>query len=156
MTGSRWVTVLSCLTCVVFILAACSTPIRVEWNTETEMNTAGFNVYRGESPDGPFDVKVNAELIPPSPDPLSGGKYSLLDRSARPGVTYYYQLQEVEKTGEVSFHGPIQAKGSPFSWQQSLVLAVLAVAVLGLWVFGGRRTRRPAQAGDREPENAGD
>jgi hypothetical protein len=138
------------------ILAACSTPIRVEWTTETEMNTAGFNVYRGESPDGPFDVKVNTELIPPAPDPLSGGKYSLLDRSARLGVTYYYQLQEVEKTGEVSFHGPIQAKGSPFSWQQSLVLAVLAVAVLGLWVFGGRRTRRPAQAGDREPENAGD
>jgi len=144
------------LTCVVFMLAACSTPIRVDWNTETEMNTAGFNVYRGESPDGPFDVKVNAELIPPSPDPLSGGKYSLLDRSARPGVTYYYRLQEVEKTGEVRFHGPIQAKGSTYSWQQSLVLAVLAVAVLGLWVFGGRRTKRTAQAGERDPGDVSD
>jgi hypothetical protein len=138
------------------ILAACSTPIRVEWTTETEMNTAGFNVYRGESPDGPFDVKVNTELIPPSPDPLSGGKYSLLDRSARLGVTYYYQLQEVEKTGQVSLQGPIQAKGSPFSWQQSLLLAVVALAVLALWVLGGRRAGRTAPAGEREPEDVHD
>jgi hypothetical protein len=156
LTGSRWLPALICLSCAALILAACSTPIRIEWNTETEMNTAGFNVYRGESPDGPFDVKVNAELIPPSPDPLSGGKYSLLDRSARSGVTYYYQLQEVEKTGEVSVHGPIQAKGSPFSWQQTLVLAVVAVAVLGLWVFGGRRTRGSAPAEGSKPEDARD
>jgi hypothetical protein len=154
--GSRWVTVLGCLCGAILVLAACSTPIRVEWSTETEMDTAGFNVYRGESPDGPFDVKVNAELIPPSPDPLSGGTYSVLDRSARPGVTYYYQLQEVEKTGQVSLHGPIQAKGSPFSWQQSLILAVLALVVLGLWVLGGRRAARTAQAGEREMEDARD
>ena len=120
------------------------------------MNTAGFNVYRGTSPDGPFDVKVNAELIPPSPDPLSGGKYALLDRTARPGVTYYYQLQELEKTGQVSLHGPIQARGSPFSWQQTLVLAVLAAAVLAIWILGGRRTKPTSRATEGKPGDARD
>ena len=44
--------------------SGCAAPVRVEWSTETEMNTAGFNLYRGESADGPFDVKVNDQLIP--------------------------------------------------------------------------------------------
>ena len=28
--------------------SGCAAPVRVEWSTETEMNTAGFNLYRGE------------------------------------------------------------------------------------------------------------
>ena len=51
---------------ILFALSGCAAPVRVEWITETEMNTAGFNLYRGESADGPFDVKVNAQLIPPA------------------------------------------------------------------------------------------
>ncbi len=142
--------------CLASLMAACGAPIRVEWTTETEMNTAGFNVYRGESPDGPFDVKVNTELIPASSDPLSGGKYSLTDRTAMPGVTYYYRLEEVEKTGQVSSHGPIEARASLFNWQQALVLVALALVVLGLWVWGGRRAAPPTPAKEREPEDAPD
>jgi hypothetical protein len=156
LTRFRLATALCCLSFVLLNLAACSAPIRVEWSTETEMNTAGFNVYRGESPDGPFIVKVNTDLIPPSPDPLRGGKYSLLDRSARPGVTYYYQLQEVEDTGQVSVHGPIGARASPFSGQQILILAVLTLLVLGLWILGGRRATRAPQPGKRESDEPHD
>ena len=46
------------------LLAACNAPVRVTWKTETEMNTAGFNLYRGTSPDGPFDTKVNRRVDP--------------------------------------------------------------------------------------------
>lgn len=152
----RCAALLGRLFCVVSMMAACSAPIRVEWSTETEMNTAGFNVYRAESPDGPFDIKVNAELIPASPDPLSGGKYSLIDRAARPGVTYYYRLEEVEKTGLVSSHGPIQARAASFSWQQVLILCVLALVVLGLWIWGGRRAARTTRSEEGEHENARD
>lgn len=146
----RWAALLGWLFCVVSMMAACSAPIRVEWSTETEMNTAGFNVYRGESRDGPFDIKVNTELIPASPDPLSGGKYSLIDHTARPGVTYYYRLEEVEKTGQVSSHGPIQARAASFNWQQALILGVLALVVLGLWIWGGRRATRTTRSEERE------
>ncbi|NIN65277.1 MAG: hypothetical protein GTO63_11385, partial [Anaerolineae bacterium] len=44
----------------------------VEWTTESEIDLAGFNLYRSERPDGPY-VKVNEALIPASPDPLTGG-----------------------------------------------------------------------------------
>jgi len=113
-------------------------------------------MYRGDSPDGPFDIEVNAELIPASPDSLSGGRYSLIDRTAQPGATYYYRLEEVEKTGQVSSHGPIQAPAASFNWQQALILGVLALIVLGLWVWGGRRATRTTRSEEREQENARD
>jgi len=152
--GLRWATLLSWLFCLTPMMSACSTPMRVEWSTETDINTAGFNLYRGESPDGPFDIKVNAELISASPDPVSGGKHSFIDRTARPGVIYYYRLEEVEKTGQVSSHGPIQARAASFNWQQALVLGVLALVVLGLWIWGGRRATRTTRSRERERENA--
>jgi hypothetical protein len=138
------------------LISACTAPIHVDWSTETEINTAGYNLYRSESPDGPFDVKVNAELIPASPDPLSGGKYSLIDRTARPGVTYYYRLEEVDKTGQVSTHGPIQARAALFTWQQVLVLSAVALVVVGVWIWGGRRAGRPCTTEAREPDDAPD
>ena len=49
---------------ILFALSGCAAPVRVEWSTETEMNTAGFNLYRGESADGPFGVKVNDAAHP--------------------------------------------------------------------------------------------
>jgi hypothetical protein len=151
----RRVTLLGLLLVLSSVMTACSTPIRVEWSTETELNTAGFNLYRSETPDGPFDVKINADLIPASSDPLSGGSYSLIDRTARPGVTYYYRLEEIEKSGQVSAHGPIQARASFFNWQQGLILAVLALAVLALWIWGGRRAAPPSLPVEREQEDAG-
>ena len=123
------------------ILAAsgCTAPVRVEWSTETEMNTAGFDLYRGESPDGPFDVKVNDQLIPPSNDPLTGGEYRYEDKTAAPGVTYYYQLREIEKTGAVNTYGPISVQAGKLAWWQIVVFVVLAVAAVALWAFGGRK-----------------
>jgi hypothetical protein len=131
-------------------LAACSAPVRVEWSTETEMNTAGFNLYRGEAPDGPFDVKVNDRIIAPAQDPMVGGKYQFVDQTARPGVTYYYQLQEVEKNGAVNTYGPISVRaGGLIGWQvgglkswQVLIFIVLATAIVAMWVFGGRKEAR--------------
>ncbi len=122
--------------------AGCSAPglagVRVEWSTESEMNTAGFNLYRGESPDGPFTVRVNEQLIPASPDPLAGGRYRFVDRTARPGVTYYYQLEEVERDGAVNRYGPIRVRAGGFDWRHGIVLSALGVIVLALWVWGGR------------------
>jgi len=127
------------LLALLFALAGCAAPVRVEWSTETEMNTAGFDLYRGTSQDGPFDVKVNDQLIPASPDPLTGGEYSFIDRTAQSGVTYYYQLQEVETTGAVNTHGPIAVRAGGFDWRHALVIGGLAIAAASIWVWGGRR-----------------
>ena len=127
---------------ILFALSGCAAPVRVEWSTETEMNTAGFNLYRGESPDGPFDVKVNAQLIPPAADPLTGGSYQYIDKTAKPGVTYYYKLEEVEKNGGANSYGPISVHAGGLEWWHTLVLVGLAVGAVALWLLGGRKEAR--------------
>jgi hypothetical protein len=120
--------------------------VRVEWATETELNTAGFDLYRSESPDGPFDVKVNDRMIAPSNDPLTGGKYQYVDKTAAPGVTYYYELREIEKGGAVNKYGPISVQAGKLEWWQIAIFVALAAAAVVLWVFGGRKNANRARA----------
>lgn len=72
--------------------------VSIEWTTASELNTVGFNLYRRDTLDGP-EERINPELIPASTDPLAGGKYHYIDRDARPGQTYYYELEDVETDG---------------------------------------------------------
>lgn len=81
----------------------------VEWKTASELDTAGFNLYRSDSPDGAFE-RVNEALIPASIDPLTGGSYSYEDQNALPETVYYYQLEEVQTDGSSSRYGPIEVK----------------------------------------------
>jgi len=139
--------------------ASCSAPVRVDWSTETEINTAGFNIYRGESPDGPFDVKINEQLIPPSPDLMTGGKYNYVDNTAQIGKLYYYQLEEVERNGTQTKLGVTPARAGGANWPMPLVLGGLAIAVLIVWIVGGKRATAPRAAGsppndpDASPSN---
>lgn len=131
----------SLLVLAALVVVGCAAPVRVEWSTETEMNTAGFNLYRSESPDGPFEVKVNDELIPPADDPLTGKQYTFVDQSALPGATYYYELQEVEKSGVINRFGPIRVTTSGLQWWHAVTLIGLAAVVLYLWTRGSKQLR---------------
>ncbi len=73
-------------------------PIIVNWTTKSEVNTAGFNLYRAENPAGPF-AQINGELIPAAYDPVTGGSYVFTDTNVLTGTTYYYQLEDVEVNG---------------------------------------------------------
>ena len=135
---------------IMYALSGCAAPVRVEWSTETEMNTAGFNLYRSESADGPFDVKVNEQIIPPAADPITGGNYQYVDKTAQPGVTYYYKLEEVEKSGGMNSFGPISVRAGGLAWWHFLVLGVLGALVLFLWLRGGRKVKQgPPPGGER-------
>lgn len=124
------------------LVAGCTVPVRVEWTTEVEMNTAGFDLFRGESPAGPFDVRINDELIPASPDPLAGGEYSYVDRTAEAGQTYYYQLQEVELGGAVNSYGPIEVRASVVDWRVMVAGLALVAVVVGVGMVVRRRGPR--------------
>jgi hypothetical protein len=139
---SRQLINLALLLALAGLLAGCAAPVRVTWKTETEMNTAGFNLYRSSSPDGPFTEKVNERLIPPSADPLTGKEYSFVDTTAQAGVTYYYQLQEVERNGNVNTFGPITVRTSGLEWPQVALLVGLAVIVLVIWIRGGKTLQK--------------
>lgn len=80
--------------------------VALAWTTASEINTAGFNVYRSEQLDGPYD-KINVELIPGSTDSLVGGKYQYVDTRVLPGKTYYYQIEDIELDGAATRHHPI-------------------------------------------------
>ena len=142
----------SLLLVILFALSGCAAPVRIEWSTETEMNTAGFNLYRSESAGGPFDVKVNEQLVPPATDPLTGGQYQYIDKTARAGVTYYYRLEEVERNGGTNNFGPISVQAGGLVWWHVLVLVGLAAAIVALWVMGGRREARKQSQRDRQAE----
>jgi hypothetical protein len=112
--------------------------VLLEWTTESEVNLAGFNIYRSNSPDGPY-AKLNETLIPASPDPVTGGSYSYTDSAAEPGVTYYYKLEDVELDGTATKHGPIEGVGQANvgSRQPYLVAALMAGLALGLLGLAG-------------------
>ena len=88
------------------IYAFATPTVVVRWSTATEFDTAGYFVYRGENPDGPFE-KITERLIPAANDPVSGGEYEFTDREVRPGTTYYYLLEEVELSGSTNREGPV-------------------------------------------------
>ncbi|MCS7222379.1 MAG: hypothetical protein RML36_04230 [Anaerolineae bacterium] len=118
----------------------------VEWSTETEVNTIGFNLYRSESPEGPF-IRVNDQLIPSSPDPLVGGHYVYTDTQVVAGRTYYYELEDVEANGVSTRHGPIAVTAQPTSpvWVWAVagagLVLVLALGWHGLRHFSAESSR---------------
>ena len=122
---------------LLLLLAGCSNQGNdITWSTASEVNTAGFNLYRSESPDGPW-VKINNQLIPPAADPVSGGNYEYRDETAEPGKTYYYQLEEVELSGATTRFDPIEvgAKSGAPAWYWWVGGAILAIAIG--WFLGG-------------------
>ncbi len=116
-----------------------SATVTVEWSTASELNTAGFNLYRGETKDGPF-TRINAELIPASPDPLIGGSYVFTDTSVVAGRTYYYQLEDVETSGATAVQGVVEVKADGGLDPAILIaLAAVIVIMLGIMLFLRRK-----------------
>jgi hypothetical protein len=79
----------------------------VEWETALEINTVGFNLWRGASPDGEYQ-QVNGVLIPAeSLGGAEGGFYKIVDTDVTPGRTYYYKLEEIEVGGARNWYGSV-------------------------------------------------
>ncbi|GAB4266963.1 MAG: hypothetical protein Kow0080_08640 [Candidatus Promineifilaceae bacterium] len=93
--GILWLAAAVIILVLSFMLPA---KINVEWTTATELNTAGFNVYRSQQPDGEF-VKINSQMIPAKGNTTTGSVYQFTDEQVKAGQTYYYVLEEIELTG---------------------------------------------------------
>ncbi len=72
----------------------------VRWVTESETNNAGFNILRGEAIDGEF-TKLNTKLIAGQGTTSEKTAYEFVDKTAKPNVVYYYQIQDVSLDGQV-------------------------------------------------------
>ncbi|MBN2010113.1 S8 family serine peptidase [candidate division KSB1 bacterium] len=74
--------------------------INIQWRIENGFFTAGFNVYRSQNQNGGYQ-KLNSSII------VGQEQYTFNDASAILGQTFYYQLEQVSRTGNTKKHSPI-------------------------------------------------
>jgi hypothetical protein len=79
--------------------------VTLTWETGTEVDNAGFNLYRALLEDGPY-TQINEALIAAQGDAVAGASYSFLD--APDYGTFYYKLEDVDYYGVGTLHGPVK------------------------------------------------
>lgn len=83
--------------------------ILLAWETATEMDNLGFNLYRSTAVNGDY-ILLNGTLIPTQvPGATFGATYTWLDDSAAPGMTYFYKVEDVNIEGQATLHNAVQA-----------------------------------------------
>ncbi len=91
-----------------FTATAGDAAVDLFWQTGSEVNNLGFNLYRSASADGRFE-RINAALVPGLGNSPEGARYSYRDSGLVNGRAYFYWLEDVETTGVTKKHGPISA-----------------------------------------------
>ena len=70
----------------------------LRWSTATESENFGYDIYRGESEDGPFE-RLNEDPIPGAGTTDKRSEYEFVDDQIEPGKTYYYYLESISMSG---------------------------------------------------------
>lgn len=83
--------------------------VLVKWQTASEFQNAGFNIYRASSPFPSDWVKLNQSLISGLGNSLSGKAYHFTDYEVTDGETYYYWLETIDFYGNKALYGPAEA-----------------------------------------------
>jgi hypothetical protein len=91
-----------------FTAKASNGRVKLEWETESEFENAGFNIYRAEAVNGNY-IQINDELIAAKGSPTKGAKYVFTDNIAKNRKIYFYKLEDVDIAGISTFHGPVSA-----------------------------------------------
>ena len=84
--------------------------IDINWVTSSEIDTAGFNIYRDEAENGQYTAKLNPELIPSTGSSTNGVSYNFEDAPVTTGKTYYYKLEAIDLKGYKKTYGPVSAR----------------------------------------------
>ena len=70
----------------------------INWTTESELNNAGFNIYRSTSQTKDFH-RINTKLIKGAGTTGERNTYQFIDKNAKPNVVYYYRIEDVDLSG---------------------------------------------------------
>ena len=90
--------------------------VLVKWITESEVDNAGFYIYRSETKDSEFKI-VNPQLIQGAGTTSERNEYTWTDTTAKPNTVYYYQIEDVSHAGvrkslaTVRMRGLVSASG---------------------------------------------
>jgi hypothetical protein len=78
---------------------------RITWQTHSETENLGFELYRAQGLDGPR-TKLTSELIPAAGTARETNEYAFDDRQVEAGNLYSYWLADVDYRGRRTLHGP--------------------------------------------------
>lgn len=120
-----------------FAAQAVAGGIAVTWETASEIDSQGFNLYRALDPAAPPDLLA---FIPSqAPGSSQGFAYAWLDSDVAVGQTYYYWLEDIDLTSVVSLHGPVSVTvQAPTAITVAGVRASVAdPAPVGAWILAG-------------------
>jgi len=107
-----------------FKFASCTTPtastvsqpvaeatgnaIQIDWQTKSEVDIAGFNLYRSTTADGAGRTLIY-DTAAQYPGELIGGSYQFSDPNVQPQFTYFYWLEVVGRDSSTEFMNPTSA-----------------------------------------------
>ncbi len=92
-----------------FGLSALFNPsVEIEWKTESEIDTLGFQIYRVNVEDDNNITKVNEDIIFAEGSSINGSNYSYTDVEVVVGETYIYQLYEIQLNNEAKLLGSLE------------------------------------------------
>lgn len=130
-------------------LVRLGTPARVEitWKTASEVDAAGFRLYRSENSEGPF-VLISSNLILAEGDPLVGADYRYEDTNVTWGKRYYYQLEEISLSGAADRYPQTVAANAGLGW--GWAWGAGAVLALAGFLIGYRKSTPATPPKDEE------
>lgn len=79
------------------------------WQTQTETDNVGWNVYRNSEDSFESAVQVNNELIPGHGTTTQPREYNFIDHSLQniQDTIYYYWIENIELSGETRCYAPV-------------------------------------------------
>ncbi len=94
-----------------FTATPLTSTIELKWETATENNTIGFNVYRSDTENpaswgSPIFTTGSRSL-----DGNTGAQYTYVDGNVQPNVLYFYLLEELSNSGSEQFTDKIRSAG---------------------------------------------
>jgi hypothetical protein len=124
--------------------------VLVEWETATEWNQAGFNLYR-VAPNGELQTPINAVVVASEGVQGQGATYSFTETNP-PSGTWEYWLEAVDIFGDSTPFGPVSlviptmtAVGLESVETSTTARILPLLAVVGLvgtaWLLRRRRVR---------------
>ena len=90
--------------------------VLLKWITESEVDNAGFYIYRSQTKDGEFKV-INPSMIQGAGTTSERNEYTWTDTTAKPNVAYYYRIEDISHAGvrkqlaTVRMRGLVSASG---------------------------------------------
>ena len=78
----------------------------IKWTTASEVDNFGYDVYRGDTSDGPF-VRLTEEPVEGAGTSDEVNSYRFLDDTIDPNKTYYYYVESISMSGVREHFTPV-------------------------------------------------